>query len=184
GRADSLADRLPSMEVNDSPGNDKYAALEKGIVGEDELLALLGEARARGERVVMTNGCFDILHVGHVSYLTEARSLGDRLIVAVNADASVRRLKGADRPINGLRPRMMVLAALACVDWVVPFSEDTPERLICRLLPDVLVKGGDYRPEDIAGGRCVIENGGEVQVLQFVDGCSTTALIESFKTVK
>ena len=172
------------MEVFDSSENEKRHALGGMIVDEDQLLALLREAKARGERIVMTNGCFDILHVGHVSYLTEARSLGDRLIVAVNDDGSVRRLKGADRPINGLHPRMMVLAALACVDWVVPFSEDTPERLICRLLPDVLVKGGDYRPEDIAGGRCVTENGGEVRVLQFVDGCSTTALIESFKTVK
>lgn len=154
------------------------------IMTEEALLSAFHNARRKGERIVMTNGCFDILHVGHVSYLAEARSLGDRLVVAVNSDESVRRLKGPDRPINGLEPRMLVLAALECVDWVVPFSEETPERLICKLLPDILVKGGDYQPEGIAGGDCVIANGGEVKVLRFVDGCSTTALIDSFRTMK
>jgi len=153
----------------------------QGVVCEDELVALVNRARAAGEAIVMTNGCFDILHAGHVDYLQRARALGDRLIVAVNDDASVRGLKGASRPINPLAARMVVLSALAAVDWVVPFGEDTPERLICRIVPDVLVKGGDYRPEEIAGGTCVNKAGGRVEVLPFVDGFSTTTLIESLK---
>ncbi|MGB0713090.1 MAG: bifunctional D-glycero-beta-D-manno-heptose-7-phosphate kinase/D-glycero-beta-D-manno-heptose 1-phosphate adenylyltransferase HldE, partial [Gammaproteobacteria bacterium] len=153
-----------------------------GVVGEDELRACLEQARARGESIVMTNGCFDILHAGHVAYLEQARALGDRLVVAVNTDESVRRLdKGEGRPVNALAHRMDVLAALKSVDWVVPFAEDTPERLICRMLPEVLVKGGDYRPEDIAGGGCVRANGGRVEVLSFVDGCSTTGIIEAIR---
>ncbi|HNF67465.1 MAG TPA: bifunctional D-glycero-beta-D-manno-heptose-7-phosphate kinase/D-glycero-beta-D-manno-heptose 1-phosphate adenylyltransferase HldE, partial [Plasticicumulans sp.] len=136
-----------------------------GVVERTALLEELAAARARGERIVMTNGCFDLLHAGHVRYLAEAAALGDRLIVAVNDDASVRRLKGSERPINPLAARMEVLAALRAVDWVVPFTEDTPRALIAQLLPDVLVKGGDYRPEDIAGGAEVIAAGGEVIVL-------------------
>ena len=101
----------------------------------------------------MTNGCFDVLHAGHVAYLEEAKSLGDRLVVAVNDDDSVRRLKGESRPINALEDRLLVLAGLAAVDWVVPFAEDTPARLIAAALPDVLVKGGDYKPEEIVGAR-------------------------------
>jgi D-beta-D-heptose 7-phosphate kinase/D-beta-D-heptose 1-phosphate adenosyltransferase len=153
----------------------------RGLVSEDHLAALVAEARRRGERVVMTNGCFDILHAGHVAYLEEAKSLGDRLIVAVNDDASVERLKGEGRPVNSLEDRMAVLAGLAAVDWVVPFAEDTPERVICRLRPDVLVKGGDYRPEDIAGAGCVIEAGGEVRVLAFREGRSTTRVIRRIR---
>jgi D-beta-D-heptose 7-phosphate kinase/D-beta-D-heptose 1-phosphate adenosyltransferase len=149
-----------------------------GIVSEDELAQIIVRAKANGERIIMTNGCFDLLHAGHVTYLEQARALGDRLIVAVNSDASVRQLKGDTRPINGLQERMMVLAALACVDWVVSFEEETPERLYCKLLPDVIVKGGDYRPEQVAGGDCVIKAGGEVKILQFVDGQSTTAMIK------
>lgn len=149
-----------------------------GIVSEDELAQILAGAKAHDERIIMTNGCFDLLHAGHVTYLQQARALGDRLIVAVNSDASVRRLKGESRPINGLQERMTVLAALACVDWVVPFEEETPERLYCRLLPDVIVKGGDYSSEQVAGGDCVIKAGGEVKILQFVDGQSTTAMIK------
>ncbi|TQV62037.1 MAG: bifunctional D-glycero-beta-D-manno-heptose-7-phosphate kinase/D-glycero-beta-D-manno-heptose 1-phosphate adenylyltransferase HldE [Halothiobacillaceae bacterium] len=155
----------------------EHAPLPTGMANEDTLVQVIARARAAGERVVMTNGCFDILHPGHITYLRQARALGDRLIVAVNDDDSVRRLKGSSRPVNGLDARMLMLAALSSVDWVVPFAEDTPERLICRLRPDVLVKGGDYRPEDIAGGRCVIEHGGEVSVLGFVEGHSTTGMI-------
>jgi len=128
---------------------------------------------------VMTNGCFDILHAGHVAYLEQAKRLGDRLIVAVNDDASIGRLKGPTRPINPLNRRMQVLAGLGAVDWVVPFSDDTPQALIEAVLPDILVKGGDYRPEDIAGGEAVIASGGEVKVLGFEDGVSTTAMISS-----
>lgn len=150
-----------------------------GVVSEDQLAYALEQAKLRGERVVMTNGCFDILHAGHVSYLQQARALGDRLIVAVNTDASVKRLKGEGRPVNSEDRRMTVLAALASVDWVVPFSEDTPQRVIGRLLPDLLVKGGDYKVEDIAGGQEVMAAGGQVKVLGFEDGISTTAIIEN-----
>lgn len=152
-----------------------------GILDEDALLEIVNDAKAQGETLVMTNGCFDILHPGHVSYLKNAKKLGDRLIVAVNTDESVRRLKGEGRPINPTDHRMDVLAGLESVDYVVPFSEDTPQRLIAKLLPSILVKGGDYKIEDIAGGKEVIDNGGEVKVLNFEDGCSTTNIINSIK---
>ena len=148
---------------------------------EADLIALIQAAQAQGERVVITNGCFDILHSGHVRYLNEAAKLGDRLIVAVNSDASVGRLKGPSRPVVPLASRMELLAALSCVDWVVPFDEDTPERLICALQPDVLVKGGDYRPEQIAGAQCVWARGGQVEVLSFWDGFSTTDIVKRIK---
>ena len=153
----------------------------EGIVSEEQLAAIVKESRARGETIVMTNGCFDILHAGHVQYLTAARNLGDRMIVAVNDDASVKRLKGSTRPVNTLADRMAVLAALECVDWVVPFSEDTPERLICHVLPNLLVKGGDYTPDQVAGGDCVKRNGGEVKILPLKAGVSTTRLIDSIR---
>ena len=153
----------------------------RGVVSEEVLAAYIHEARHRGERVVMTNGCFDILHAGHVAYLEEAKTLGDRLLVAVNDDLSVARLKGADRPITPLVDRLSVLAGLAAVDWVVPFSEDTPARLIQALLPDVLVKGGDYQPDQIAGAAAVQANGGQVRVLNFREGRSTSTLIERLR---
>ncbi|MBD8512684.1 bifunctional D-glycero-beta-D-manno-heptose-7-phosphate kinase/D-glycero-beta-D-manno-heptose 1-phosphate adenylyltransferase HldE [Photobacterium sp. 2_MG-2023] len=152
-----------------------------GVMAESQLKQAVLAAKARGEKVVMTNGCFDILHAGHVAYLNEAAKLGDRLIVAVNADSSVRALKGAGRPVNPEDRRMAVLAGLAAVDWVVPFKEDTPQRLISEILPDLLVKGGDYKPEQIAGGQEVIANGGAVRVLNFEDGCSTTEIIEAIR---
>ncbi len=155
----------------------EHQVTRRGVVSEDELIRLRHAARSRGDTLVFTNGCFDILHAGHVSYLEQASRLGDRLVVAVNVDETVRALKGADRPINTLERRMVVLAALACVDWVVPFSEDTPERLICRLQPELLVKGGDNDPDKIPGGRCVRESGGRVEVLSYVDNCSTTGII-------
>lgn len=154
---------------------------EFGVISEAKLIEAVKRAKARGEKVVMTNGCFDILHAGHVSYLNNAAELGDRLIVAVNTDDSVKRLKGPGRPVNSTDRRMAVLAGLGAVDWVVPFSEDTPQRLISAVLPSLLVKGGDYKPEDIAGGKEVIAAGGEVRVLNFEDGCSTTEIIEAIK---
>ena len=163
------------LELSRAMHSDKGSTF--GIVSEDELVKLLTGARAHGEKIVMTNGCFDLLHIGHVTYLEQAKALGDRLIVAVNTDESVKKLKGDSRPINGLQERMAVLAALACVDWVVPFTEETPERLYCRLLPDVLVKGGDYKPEQVAGGDCVAKAGGTVKILDFVEGHSTTSII-------
>ena len=148
-----------------------------GVMNAQQLRLAVQQAQLKGERVVMTNGCFDILHSGHVAYLTEAATLGDRLIVAVNTDDSVRKLKGEGRPINNLQRRMAVLAGLSAVDWVVPFSEDTPQALIADILPDVLVKGGDYQIHEIAGGKEVIANGGEVRVLLFEEGVSTTGII-------
>ncbi|MEZ9621986.1 bifunctional D-glycero-beta-D-manno-heptose-7-phosphate kinase/D-glycero-beta-D-manno-heptose 1-phosphate adenylyltransferase HldE [Vibrio sp. 10N.222.55.A3] len=152
-----------------------------GVISEAALVEAVKRAREKGEKVVMTNGCFDILHAGHVSYMNHAAELGDRLIVAVNTDESVKRLKGPGRPVNPTDRRMAVLAGLGAVDWVVPFSEDTPQRLISEVLPSILVKGGDYKPEDIAGGAEVIAAGGEVKVLNFEDGCSTTEIIKAIK---
>ncbi|KKW51181.1 heptose 1-phosphate adenyltransferase [Pantoea ananatis] len=152
-----------------------------GIMTEAELKEAVAMARQRGEKVVMTNGVFDILHAGHVSYLANARKLGDRLIVAVNSDASTKRLKGESRPVNPQENRMIVLGALEAVDWVVLFEEDTPQRLIASILPDLLVKGGDYKPEDIAGSKEVWANGGDVRVLNFEDGISTTNIIKTIR---
>jgi D-beta-D-heptose 7-phosphate kinase/D-beta-D-heptose 1-phosphate adenosyltransferase len=159
----------------------EYRNTAPGQMTEEQLLAAVAEARRRGERIVMTNGCFDILHAGHAAFLEQARRLGERLLVAVNDDASVTRLKGAGRPINPLARRMAVLAALGSVDWVTPFVEDTPERLICRVGPDVLVKGGDYRPAEIAGHDCVSAGGGEVVVLDYIPDCSTTDIINRIR---
>lgn len=134
-----------------------------------------------GKRIVFTNGCFDILHRGHVTYLTEARKLGDLLVVGLNADSSVKRLKGNDRPINNERDRQYVLSQLKAVDFVEIFSEDTPLNLILKVNPKILVKGGDWKIDQIVGGKEVIANGGEVFSLNFVDGYSTTSLINKIQ---
>lgn len=155
--------------------------VNQGIVNEDELLTEVNRLKALGKRIVMTNGCFDILHKGHVDYLQKARTLGDVLIVAVNSDESVQKLKGPTRPIIPLQNRMEVLSALACVDLVVPFSEETPQRLIREVLPDILVKGGDYKVEQIAGHEEVLGHGGKVEILNFVDNCSTTSIVKKIK---
>ncbi len=170
---------LSMIELAEAVHGSKEA--DFGVIAEAALIEAVKKARARGEKVVMTNGCFDILHAGHVSYLNHAADLGDRLIVAVNSDESVKRLKGPGRPVNPTDRRMAVLAGLGAVDWVVPFSEDTPQRLISEVLPDVLVKGGDYTPDQIAGGAEVIAAGGEVKVLNFEDGCSTSQIINAIK---
>ncbi len=166
--------------------NEQSTHLDGGVMNEEQLIRAMALAKSKGERVVMTNGCFDILHAGHVSYLQAAAQLGDRLIVAVNTDESVTKLKGPGRPVNSVDRRMAVLAGLSAVDWVVPFSEETPQRLIGRLLPDVLVKGGDYTIDAIAGAKEVQDNGGEVKVLHFEEGVSTTGIIEQIvsKSVK
>lgn len=152
---------------------------EEKVLERDALLERF--ARPRAQRLVFTNGCFDLLHRGHVSYLCAARALGDALVVGVNTDDSVRRLKGIGRPIVPLADRLYILAGLGCVDAVTPFGEDTPRELIAALLPDVLVKGGDYRPEDVVGGREVRAAGGEVMILPFLEGRSTTRLIHRLK---
>jgi len=154
---------------------------ERGVVNLEQLLADVADARAQGEKVVFTNGCFDILHAGHVGYLEQARRQGDRLIVAVNADASVKKLKGEGRPINPVERRMAVLAGLEAVDWVVAFEDETPENLLVAIKPDVLVKGGDYSKENVVGWQIVESYGGEVRPLGFLDDCSTTAIVEKVK---
>ncbi len=155
--------------------------LDKGKMTAEQLQIAVRVARSRGERIVFTNGCFDILHAGHVDYLQDARKEGDRLIVAVNSDESVRRLKGEGRPINTIDRRMTMLAGLSSVDWVVPFHEDTPEVLIKSLEPDVLVKGGDYAIEQVVGAEIVRAYNGEVKVLKLVEDCSTSALVEKIR---
>ena len=148
------------------------------ILGRAEMLAERERLRAFGLILVFTNGCFDILHPGHVRYLSEARACGDRLVVAVNADATVAKLKGEARPLAPLDERMEVLAALATVDYVVPFDEETPAVIIEAIVPDVLVKGGDWAPDKIVGRETVEAAGGRVLSLPFAPGFSTTDLIE------
>ena len=155
-----------------------------GIIDEETLASVLKRAHLQGEKVVMTNGCFDLLHAGHVNYLTQAKALGDRLIVAVNTDDSVKQLKGESRPLNTLKHRMDVLAALSVVDWVVPFSENTPKRLIKKLLPDILIKGADYKISDIAGAEEIIANGGQVKTIKLIPGCSTSILISKAQNLE
>ncbi|HKI73684.1 MAG TPA: bifunctional D-glycero-beta-D-manno-heptose-7-phosphate kinase/D-glycero-beta-D-manno-heptose 1-phosphate adenylyltransferase HldE [Pseudomonadales bacterium] len=152
-----------------------------GVMSKEQLLIAVAEARQRKEKIVFTNGCFDILHAGHVDYLSEARECGDRLIVAVNDDASVHRLKGEGRPINAVDRRMTMLAGLSAVDWVVSFPEDTPETLLAELKPDVLVKGGDYNIDQVVGADIVRSYGGDVKVLKLVEGTSTSALVQKIR---
>jgi rfaE bifunctional protein nucleotidyltransferase chain/domain len=156
---------------------------DKVILEREELLRVRACLRAEGRRLVFTNGCFDILHVGHVRYLAAARALGDALLVAVNSDRSVRALKGPGRPVMNVAERAEMLAALAAVDFVTVFEEDSPRRLIGELLPDILVKGGDYALDEIHGREEVESAGGRVLALPFVEGASTTGVIERVKAV-
>ncbi len=155
--------------------------VEFGVTNDEQLMAHVIDARTRGERIVFTNGCFDILHAGHVGYLKQARKKGDRLIVAVNADVSVSNLKGPGRPINSVDRRMAVLAGLNSVDWVVAFDDQTPERLLTLIKPDILVKGGDYSRNEVVGFEIVDSYGGEVQVLNYFEDCSTTAIVKKIQ---
>ena len=148
------------------------------ILSRDTLSVVRKEANEQGKKVVFTNGCFDILHVGHITYLNEAKKLGDVLVIGLNSDSSVKRLKGETRPINTELDRARVLDALRSVDYVSIFNEDTPFELLEQIVPDVLVKGGDYKKEDVVGGDIVTRNGGEVIIIPFVDGKSTTSIIE------
>ena len=155
----------------------------RGVMTAEQLRIAVQDAKAHDEKIVFTNGCFDIVHAGHVGYLAKAKQLGDRLIVAINDDESAHRLKGPGRPINPVERRMAVLAGLEAVDWVVSFSEDTPEPLLEFLQPEVLVKGGDYTMDEVVGGDYVNSYGGEVRVLEFLDDCSTSAIMEKMKEV-
>ena len=139
--------------------------------------------KENGDRIVFTNGCFDLIHKGHIHYLCEAAELGDRLVVALNSDASIKRLKGNDRPIKDQDSRLLTMASFQFVDLVVSFEEDTPYLLIESFLPDVLVKGGDWTIDQIVGSDVVLNNGGEVKQLSFIEGCSTTNLINRIKPV-
>jgi rfaE bifunctional protein nucleotidyltransferase chain/domain len=155
----------------------KRAVLEDKIASASRLAGKLAVLRARGKKVVFTNGCFDILHYGHVKYLQTAAGKGDILVVGVNSDSSVKRLKGPGRPVNSQRCRAAVLAALQSVDYVTIFNEDTPLALIKRLRPDVLVKGGDWKKQDIVGSELVERCGGRVLAIRFEKGFSTTRII-------
>jgi rfaE bifunctional protein nucleotidyltransferase chain/domain len=148
------------------------------ILNHAELSEIINERRRSGARVVFTNGCFDLLHVGHIRYLQEARAQGDALIVALNSDASVQRLKGSERPVQTELDRAEIMAALACVDYVTIFAEDTPLEVIKRLSPDVLVKGGDWPVDKIVGHEHVLARGGQVKSLSFQPGRSTTGIIK------
>ena len=141
------------------------------------MASLIEKWRSVGDRIVFTNGCFDIMHIGHVDYLNKSRRMGTRLIVGLNSDTSVKRLKGKDRPVNGQNERSRMLAALQCVDAVVVFEEDTPEKLIEKICPDYLVKGGDYAIEEIAGRQYAKE----VLTIPLTEGFSTTAMIKKIK---
>ena len=151
---------------------------ERGVLSLEQLQIALQDARAHGEQVVFTNGCFDILHPGHAGYLEQARELGDRLVVAVNGDESISRLKGPGRPINPVDSRMLLLSKLESVDWVISFDDDTPEKLLEALKPDILAKGGDYDKKGVVGWQIVESYGGEVKVLSLFDNCSTTSIVE------
>ena len=139
---------------------------------------IIKKIKAERKKIVFTNGCFDLLHVGHIRYLSQAKKLGDFLIIGLNSDRSVRKLKGKDRPINSFEDRATLLSALNSVDLVIKFEEQTPENLIKGIVPNVLVKGGDYNIEDIVGYQIVIQNGGQVKTLSFYDGYSSTNYID------
>lgn len=148
------------------------------ILRRTELQSEAFRKTIQGKKLVFTNGCFDLLHVGHIRYLQEAKACGDLLFVGLNTDESVKKLKGPNRPIQNESDRAEIMAALGCVDFVCLFSEETPEQLIHQVRPQVLVKGGDWKIDQIVGSDFVIKNGGEVKSLQFVDGRSTTKIIE------
>lgn len=161
------------------------ADLEKSLLAKitdlQTLKSTVADWQKEGKKVVFTNGVFDLLHIGHITYMAKAAELGDKLIIGLNADASVKRLKGDDRPVNDQNSRALLLAALFFVDAIVLFEEDTPQQLIAALLPDVLVKGADYAIENIVGAKEVIANGGEVKTIDFVEGHSSTAIIQKIK---
>lgn len=148
------------------------------IQGSKKLAGILKRLRSKGKRIVFTNGCFDIIHVGHVDYLSKARRMGNILVVGLNSDSSVRKIKGKGRPINREKDRAKVLSSLSFVDYIAIFGESTPERLIKELKPDILVKGGDWKIKEIVGGDFVRSYGGKVKNIPFVKGYSTTALIK------
>ncbi len=182
--AGMVVEKLGAATVSAAELNAKQPTdtVTSGVMDSVTAAEMIQIAQRNNERIVMTNGCFDILHTGHISYLEQAKQLGNKLIVAVNSDSSVRKLKGETRPVNPLVDRMKLLAALACVDMVVSFEEETPASLIASLKPDILVKGGDYTEDQIAGADFVKANGGEVVILPFLEGSSTSLIMEKIKS--
>jgi len=152
------------------------------IFSQEALAHQVKKWQAQGEKVVFTNGCFDIVHLGHIDYLEKARALGDRLVVGINSDASVKRLKGKNRPVIEEYARLRMIAAMAFVDAVCLFDEDTPKSLIEKISPDILTKGSDYTPENIVGADFVIAKGGEVKTIDLVEGFSTSKIIDKIKS--
>ena len=150
---------------------------EQKIWQNENLATKIADWKAKGEKIVFTNGCFDILHIGHISYLLKAASFGNKLIIGLNTDDSVKKLKGPERPINLEENRALILSSLFFVDAVIPFEEETPLKLIKDIMPDVLVKGGDYKIENIVGAKEVSDNGGKVMIVDFVNGYSSSSLI-------
>lgn len=150
----------------------------------DELLNLKLSLEKSEKKLVMTNGCFDLLHIGHLSYLYQARSMGDCLVVAINSDDSVKKLKGSSRPINNLFERQQMLLSLRFIDGIISFSETTPKHIYSQIKPHILVKGGDYTPQEIIGYDDVKESGGQVRVVNFIEGFSSTSIIEKVKDIK
>ena len=155
--------------------------IRRKILSDEQLSQHISVWRFRQFKIVFTNGCFDILHRGHIEYLSKAKSLGDILIVGLNSDNSVRRIKGSDRPLQDETSRALILASLKFIDYVVLFNEDTPYKLIKKIQPDILVKGSDYKPEDIVGYDIVKSKGGKVKTIEFAEGFSTTSLIDKLK---
>ena len=160
----------------------QISRLQSKILSFSTLENQLKKWRKANEKIVFTNGCFDLLHLGHVNYLAKARDLGNRLVIGLNTDASIRRLKGSTRPVKDEQSRLALLAGMAFVDAVVLFDEETPINLISMIRPNVLVKGGDYKIKDIVGHEIVLNSGGKVCTIDFVDGYSSSALIEKVKT--
>lgn len=177
GRLGTASASVEDLEYLERSSSNKLAPALGKIVNHAALLQAVGQFKRQGKKIVVTNGCFDLLHIGHIRYLEQASALGDVLVVAVNSDASVGRLKGADRPIHPLADRMELLAGLVSVDLVVGFSEDTPEQLICSIEPDILVKGGDYEVEQIAGRQCA----GEVVLIEYIDGKSSSDIVKKIQ---
>ena len=173
GKSGTASPSLAELSISLNSGD--------SVLSKPEIKDLVKEAKKDSKKIVFTNGCFDLLHVGHITYLEEAKKLGDRLIVALNSDNSVKKLKGAKRPIHKLKERAKQIAALDSVDWVTSFTEDTPLKLIKELEPDVLVKGKDYKVKDIAGSKEVLAKGGQVKTIKLVKGVSTSNLIKKIK---
>ncbi len=177
GRVGTASASVEDLQDLERSSSNKLSPISHKVINSQNVSSTIEFYKKQGKKIVFTNGCFDLLHAGHVRYLEQASALGDVLIVAVNSDDSVTRLKGESRPINALSDRMELLAGLASVDLVVDFSEDTPEDLICAIKPDILVKGGDYQKDQIAGRQCA----GEVVLIDFVEGKSSSNLVNKIK---